>query len=324
MTAALLATVRRGSIDEAQVRGHAVILDAGLSIRTALGDADAVTPMRSCVKPIQALPFLRHAADALGAGDEELAIACASHNGEPVHVDVVERLLKRVGLDETALLCGAHAPYDAVSAQALIRVGAVPRAVHNNCSGKHAAMLATCVVRGWPLHDYRDRRHPLQREIAEAFAEATGEAMSSAPLGIDGCGLPTYGLPLRALAAGFLRMRPDPAFARALAAMRTHPHLVGGRGRFDTLLMGDAAGLLVAKGGGAAIWVGMRMPDGPALALKLEAGSAEHLAAVAMGLMEVSGLLEGVTQGAELAALARPRLRNWAGTEVGDVLLQSR
>jgi len=145
---ALLATTWRGAVPEVRVRGHIAVVDPEGRLAFALGDPDVLTTLRSCVKPLQALPFLRLAADAIGAGEEEVAIACASHSGEPVHVETVARLLGRVDLDEGSLACGPQLPFDSAAADARIRAGLPPRRIDNNCSGKHAAMLAACVVAG--------------------------------------------------------------------------------------------------------------------------------------------------------------------------------
>lgn len=315
-----LATVRRGTAIEAVVRGHAAVVGGDGRLVAAVGDAASTTTLRSCVKPIQALPFTGHGLDAIGAGDEELAVACASHNGEPRHVATVRRLLSLCGIGPEALSCGPQLPYDEESARQVLLSGGGGSAVHNNCSGKHAAMLATCVARGWPIHGYASAGHPLQVEISELLGRLAATDLATAPRGIDGCGLPTYGLPLHALARIFAAAPSEAGFRRCQEAMAGHPGLVAGRGRFDTALLGVAGAAITVKGGGAAVWVALRRGGGPALAIKLEAGEAAALPAVAMEALGTLGWLDARTLGdPRLAQFRQPVLRNWAGDAVGSI-----
>jgi L-asparaginase II len=318
-----LATIWRGAARESVVRGHVTVVDAAGTVLGAAGDADAITTLRSCVKPLQALPFVRRAADALGATDAELAVACASHSGEPVHVEAVRSLLSRAGIEEPALSCGPQLPFDDESARRLLASGEQPRRIHNNCSGKHAAMLSACAAAGWPLRGYAAFDHPLQVEIREIMGGFAGRDLDQDPWGIDGCGLPTHGLALRVLAQMFAAATADPGFRRCQDAMASHPHLVAGRGRFDTALLGAAGLELTCKVGGAAVWAAVRRPGGPALALKLEAGEAAALPAVALAALDAVGWLrEGSRTDATLADFARPALRNWQGSAVGFVAVE--
>ena len=170
----VLASVWRGPICEARIRGHVAVVDAGGDLLTALGDPGVLTTLRSTVKPIQALPFVRRAVDELGAGSAEIAIACASHNGEPRHVEVVRRLLGTAGVDEDALACGPQPPMEPETGRQLNLAARQPQRVHNNCSGKHAAMLATCAVAGWPQQGYQHPGHPCQQAVAAELGEALG------------------------------------------------------------------------------------------------------------------------------------------------------
>lgn len=313
-----LASTRRGSALEAVVRGHVVVVDAGGAILAAAGDPHAATTLRSCVKPIQALPFVRRAADAIGATAADIAVACASHNGEPVHVEAVRALLQRAGVGEGALSCGPQPPSDPEAARQLLASGGVPLPVHNNCSGKHAAMLAACRVAGWPLDGYAAHDHPLQAEIRSVVGGLAGADLAASPWGIDGCGLPTHQLPLSAIARTFAAAGGDAGFTRCQEAMAAHPHLVAGRGRFDTAVLEAAGRDLTVKVGGAAVWVACRRPGGPALALKLEAGDDTALPAIALAALGALGWIDSAAlRSAPLATHVRPVLRNWAGAEVG-------
>lgn len=302
------------------MRGHVVAVAHGGQLLAAAGDPCAVTPLRSCLKPVQAIPFTRWAADEVGAAEDEVAIACASHHGEPVHVTTVLRLLARCGLKEDDLSCGAHLPYDPSAARTLVASGLPPRRVHNNCSGKHAAMLATCVTRGWPVQGYARPGHPLQREIRRILGELAGEDVESAPWGVDGCGLPTPGLPVSALARALGAAAGDAAGSRNLRAMARHPLLVAGSTGFDSRLLAAAGDTLTVKGGGAAVWAAVHRTARSAVVIKFEAGDGQAMSAVATAVLGALGWLRGPA-GAALAADRRPVLRNWAGETVGDVLV---
>ncbi len=228
-----------------------------------LGDDSFVTSTRSTIKPIQAIPFITSgAADHFNISDRELAIACASHEGEPIHTETVAAMLARAGLDESALKCGAHAPYNADTGKSLEAAGEPFTQLHNNCSGKHAAMLLTAVHRGLPIEDYYRPEHPVQREIISVFAGMAGLG-GDMPVAIDGCSAPTFGVPLRSLAVAFARLvNPSDqgtsvarAARRVVSAMIDHPEMVGGtKGRFDTELLRAGRGKLVCKIGAEAVY----------------------------------------------------------------------
>jgi L-asparaginase II len=278
------------------------------------------TTLRSTVKPLQALPFVAGgAAGALGAPVEEVAVACASHDGDPRHVEAVRRLLSRAGLDESALSCGPQWPYSETASRALAAAGETAGAVHNNCSGKHAAMLCACVHAGWPVEGYAGYDHPLQRDIRRRMSDLAGIRLADTPHGVDGCGLPTHGVTLRYLARMFAAASAaGGAFARCQDAMAAEPFMVGGTGRFDTLLLSWAGSSLTAKSGGAAIWAGVARGGGPAVAIKLEAGLGTHLAPIAIAVLDELGVLPSSAMPGELAALREGVLRNWAGEVVGS------
>jgi L-asparaginase II len=320
-----LATVRRGTALEAVIRGHVVVVDSRGGVLGAAGDPNAVTTLRSCVKPIQALPLVGVASDhQLDVSDAELAIACASHGGEPAHVAVVLQLLGRVGLGEEALTCGPHLPMDDEAAQAILAAGGRPARLTNNCSGKHAGMLAVCAARGLPVAGYAAFDHPLQAEIRGLMGDLAGLDVESSPVGVDGCGLPTHGLPLSGLARMFAAASVDRGFQRCQAAMAAHPHLVAGRGRFDTALLDVAGSTLTVKGGAAGVWVAVRRPDGPGLAIKLEGGDQSAISAVAIAALHRLGwLTPAELADPRLVEFARPPLRNWAGAVVGEIAAET-
>ena len=314
----VLATVWRGTVVEARIRGHVAVVDASGDVLSAMGTPNVETTLRSCVKPLQALPFLRLAADRLEVDDAEIAIACASHQGEDEHVATVRGLLARAGVPEEALGCGPQLPSDEGTARRLLASGGAPKPIHNNCSGKHAAMLATCSVLGWPLDGYMDPAHPGQQAVTRAMEEMFGVDLDSAPRGIDGCGLVTYGIPLAAIGRGFAAASADPSFMRAQDAMAARPFLVAGTGRFDTALLEVAGARLTAKIGGAAVWVAVARPAGPGIAIKLEAGGGEAIPVVVIAVLQQLGHLPAELPD-RLRPFARLTLRNWAGRDVGEI-----
>ena len=317
--APILALSTRGDVIETVQRGHLVVVGGDGAVRAAAGDPEVVTTLRSCAKPLQALPFVELAFDRLGATAAELALACASHNGEDEHIAVARSLLARAGVGEEELACGPQMPTDEASARRLLSGGGRPLPVHNNCSGKHAAMLATCAVAGWPRPGYLERDHPLQRAVTAALSACVGVDLDAARWGIDGCGLPTFGVPLRELARGFAwAQAAHPLFRRCQDAMAAHPFLVAGTGRFDTALLAACGDRVTAKIGGAGVWVAVVRPAGPAVAIKLEAGSGEAMPPVAIAALQRLGALPEPLP-AVLAPFAAPPLRNWAGTLIGRI-----
>lgn len=349
---AVLVEVTRGPLVEVRHRGAAVVVDARGRVLWAAGDPETVTFWRSSAKPFQAAALVTTgAADALGLGDRHLAVACASHGGEPVHRQAVLELLARAGCSPEDLRCGAHPPYDREEAERLARTGQAPDAVHNNCSGKHAGMLALCRHHGWDLEGYLDPGHPVQRLILAHVAAATGVAPEAIPLGVDGCGVPTFGLPVWRMALAFARLAGGgtpwavppgavpveellPALARVRRAMAAHPYLVAGRDRLCTLLLRAFGGALVAKSGAAGVYcVGLapelvaRSPflagaEGPVgIAVKVEDGASLPRDALVADLVCRLGLAAGLPDAdrQELERRRRPPLRNWAGRAVGEV-----
>ncbi len=314
----VLASVWRGGVCEARIRGHVAVVTATGEVIGSAGDPNSITTLRSCVKPLQALPFVRLAADELGVTEAEVAIACASHQGEDEHLATVRELLDRARVSENALGCGPQLPYNDEAARRLLASGGTPQPIHNNCSGKHAAMLATAAVMGWPLDGYTDSAHPGQRAVTRAMEEMLGLDLAGGPQGIDGCGLTTYGTPLAAIARGFAAASADPAFRRCEDAMAGNPHLIAGTRKFDTALLAEAGTRVTAKIGGAAVWAAVVRPGGPGIAIKLEAGSADAIPVAAIAVLQRLGILEREVP-ERLRGFATLPVHNWAGTEVGDI-----
>ena len=312
-----LVAVRRGPMVESVHRGRLAFCDPAGNVLDATGDPDAYVYARSSAKPFQALPLvLSGAADAFGLTDEELAVACASHNAEDRHLAAVRSLLGKAGLSEDDLQSGAHPPMYAPQAAKLARDGEEPRPVHGNCSGKHAGMLAVCAHEGLDTGGYRNPGHPLQRRILELVAEVCGLGEDEALVAGDDCGVPAFALPLKNLATGFARLATGEEISDEIAgaamrlgrAMREDPFMVAGTGRFDTGVMGATD--LVCKGGAEGVFAA-GSAGGWGLAIKVSDGGGRAVRPAAVAALGRQGV-EIVTNEAE------PR-RDLHGGAVGEI-----
>lgn len=328
----ILVEVTRGAIVESRHRGAIVVTDSNGNLLKRLGDDALITSTRSTIKPIQAIPFITSgAADHFNIDERELAVVCASHEGESIHTETVAGMLERAGLDETALRCGAQSPYDGETARLLLADGKPFTQLHNNCSGKHTGMLMTAAFRGLELDDYVSGEHPVQREIAATFARMS-DLDERIPSAIDGCSAPTFGVPLRSLALAFARLVNPPdedsdfvrAMRRIVTAMINHPEMLGGtRGRFDTELTRAAHGKLVCKIGAEAVYcVGVlpsgKFPHGAGIAIKVEDGSNRGIGPAVVETLRQLGVLNEA-EIAQLQSFHIPNIENRRGLKVGEV-----
>nr|MBA2671377.1 asparaginase [Gemmatimonadota bacterium] len=255
-----LVEVFRGPVLESSHRIHAAVVDSNGRLRAWVGDPDMATFFRSSAKPFQALPLVTHGAmDRFGITLEELAICCGSHSGDARHVEVVTGLLRKIGLDGEALACGPHPPFDQSSRRTLAEAGLEPVRVHNNCSGKHAGMLALARVHGWDTEGYHRPEHPVQRRLLSEVARWVEMPEEALALGTDGCGVVCFGLPLRQMAVAYARLAGaarngdhDPTFV--VGAMTSYPEMVAGRGRICTDLMKQTTGRVFAKVGAEGVY----------------------------------------------------------------------
>lgn len=322
----LICDVTRGTMVESRHRVHAMICDHTGPIKT-WGDPDLMFYPRSAIKFMQGLPLVESgAADAHKVAENELALACASHSGTAEHVTTVSAWLERLGLGADDLGCGAHLPYHIESAHDIIRAGNAPTKLNNNCSGKHAGFLTTALHLNEPTAGYLDTDHPVQKrlfDILESFGE---ESLADTGRGHDGCGIPVYGMTLRALAKTAQKMSEPkglgdtrgPAAMRILKAVTTHPFMVGGPGRFDTDVMTALGGAVATKGGAEGVHVAIAPEQGLGIALKTEDGE-KRAGDVAMGwLLMEAGLLSAQAQNA-IEPHLKPTLRNAGGDAVGTI-----
>ena len=282
----VVAEVNRNGFVESRHHGRVVGLSPDGSIAFAVGAVDAPMFPRSSVKPLQATAMID--AGWRPDDDEQIALACASHSGEDKHIDVVRRILASVGLDESALQNTPDLPLNEAAAHTLLRAGGDKDPLHQNCSGKHAAMLATCVANGWPITTYRDPQHPLQQHIRRIIEQLAGEPVAA--VAIDGCGAPLFAISLVGLARAFATI----ASVDLADAMRKHPDLVGGTGRDVTMAMQDVTGL-VAKDGAEGVYAAA-LPDGRATALKIDDGAGRARRPVLAWALEQLGVDAAATE----------------------------
>lgn len=324
----VIAEVTRGSRVESVHRGRIVAVDADEGVLFAIGDVDTPVYPRSALKLMQALPLVESgAADAFGFGDRELALACASHSSEPAHVDMARAMLSKAGLTQDDLQCGAHWPlFGSGEMVALARSGEEPTRAHNNCSGKHAGFLCTCVHQGFDTGDYLADANGVQRQVRATIEQLTGATLYADRCGLDGCSAPTYALPLVAFARGFARLATGngleaaraKAARRLMAACMAEPLMVAGTGRFCTDLMDGCAGRVYVKTGAEGVYVGTVPEEGIALALKCDDG-ATRAAEVAMAAALVRALGPDHDLTASIASFAVRPVRDWNGLQVGEL-----
>ena len=321
-----LVDLQRGGTLENRHFGALAVADAQGRLLARAGDAHWVTFSRSTLKPLQALPFVEAGgAGRFGYGTAELALMCASHSGEPVHVATVQRMLDRIGLAETALRCGCHPPIFTE-----LGIAAPPGLVvdqrHHNCSGKHAGFLAYCVQHGLPHDGYLAPEHPLQQAVRHSVARAVRLPETALRAGTDGCSAPNYALPLAHLAAGCARLAAgaaDPEFGASFgllaAAMAAHPELLSGAGRSDAAFVRAGRGDWLAKIGADGVQVVASRSRRQALALKIADGNMVALSAATVEALDQLGWLDA-RQRDELEPWRARDLRNARGLAVGQRL----
>jgi L-asparaginase II len=289
--------VTRGGLVESRHRVHAaVVRHDGVRLASAR-DPELVTWWRSCAKPFQVMPMLLDGTfDRLGWGEEELALACASHGSEPEHVAVASRMLASVGLTEDDLACGPHEPLSERGAALLRDAGRAPGRLHSNCSGKHAAMLAQARAHDWAIEGYEQASHPVQDSAWRTVADWSGVAAREIPRSVDGCGVTVFALPLHNMALAYARLAEaarhgDAVPSRVVRAMTTHAHLVGGTDRFDTLLMTAGEGRIIAKIGAEGVHSVGLVDRGIGIAIKVDDGAARAQYPAVLACLQALGAL---------------------------------
>ena len=316
----------RGRVVESGHRVHAVVAEASEGLTGSWGDAARVTVLRSVAKPFQALPLVADgAAKRFGFSGEEIALCCGSHNSEAVHMEAARSILGKAGVPEELLVCGAHAPLLAARRDEMSAAGIPWTPLMCNCSGKHAGMLALAAFHGWPLRGYERMDHPLQRRMGREVAKWTGVTPAEMVWETDGCGVPTFALPLSELARAVARLavaaREEGPPRRIVRAMTRHPFMVAGTGRLCTRLMEEEGGRVFAKVGAEGVYVAGDLERGLGVALKVEDGAWRAAPPALMEVLDRAGITSSGARRA-LGDFAEPVLRNTLGDEVGRVTVE--
>lgn len=323
----VLAEVTRGNVVESRHRGAAIVVDADGAIVFASGDVERPVFPRSAVKAIQALPlFETGAADKYGFTNAEIALAVSSHSGEPLHAETSLGMLRKAGREAGCLECGTQWPMNEVAARNISRSGAEPSALNNNCSGKHAGFVCVSCALDEDPAGYVKAGHAVQKAVRAALEEVTGAAHSADRMGTDGCSIPSYAVPLNALALGFARMgtgqglSPEraKAAARIRSAVAANPFMVAGTGRFDTRAMELLRERIFIKTGAEGVYCGALPELGFGIALKCDDG-AGRAAEVVMAALIARFLPMSEAELTGYAPLRETVLKNWNGIEVGRV-----
>ena len=323
----MIIEVTRGSLVESAHRVAACAVNARGGALLEDGDVDSPIYLRSAAKPfIAAAAIEAGVAERFGLEAREIAVMAASHFGEPFHVEAVASILRKIGLGESALQCGVHPPYDERVADQLLREGRDPTPLYNNCSGKHAGILALCRAIGADTASYLDADNPAQVRILTFCARVSDEDPQRWPLGVDGCGIPVYATGLRQAALSFARLATlegvNAADATALrivrAAMVAHPQFVAGTGRFDTAVMQAAGGAIACKGGAEGVVGVAAIYAGFGYAAKVLDGAGRARGPSAIAALQRLGAIDAATA-MKLARFARPVVYNRAGRAVGEI-----
>ncbi len=297
---------------------HGVVLEGPDGSAHAFGEADLTSFWRSSMKPFQALPMVEQGLfDRLGLDERAIAVACASHHGTPAHLEVVESILAAAGVAADALACGPHRPIDEEAARELDAAGRLPERLHNNCSGKHAAMLALARARGWPEGGYHAFEHPLQVLLREELARWIDPEPPGLPWGVDGCGVPTPSLSLREMARAYARLgrSEEPAARAVVGALTRHPTLVSGASAFSAKLMRATHGRILAKEGAEGVFCLASSAAGWGAAFKVADGAMRAMGPAVLHALSRLALLEAAEL-RELEDARRPLIENTRGEAV--------
>ncbi len=331
MQSEILAKAIRGETVESVHRGHLIIVDGDGKTVYSLGNPDTVTFWRSSAKSFQAIPVLKSgAAEQFGFSEKEIALACGSHSGEAMHVETAARMLEKIGLSEADLRCGTHLPFDERRAAEMTRDGEQPNQLHNNCSGKHAAMLAFAKTLGADLNTYERLENPVQQRILECVAEFSDVPRDEIKLGIDGCAAPNFAVPISAMAKSFARLVFPPksfddetreACRRIVSTTISHPEMIGGTDRLDTMIIQSARGKIISKIGAEGVYSAGVLPSpeyktGLGIAFKIEDGDDKRARAVV--LVELLRQLK-ILGNDDLPEISPLLIKNRRGDVVGRV-----
>jgi len=320
----MIVDVSRGSAVESTHRVQGVVCSAAGHEESCAGDPEILTYWRSAMKPFQAIPLFEDGVvKAFGLEPQDIALICASHGGARYHTERVAALLRRLGLSEDHLHCGQHRPFDRDAAQVLSCAGRLPGRMHNNCSGKHAGMLALARHNGWPIEGYERLDHAVQRRIQRSLAAWMDHEPEDHQWALDGCGVPTPRMPLHEMARAYSRLvrqarGGNEAASGVVSAMTTFPELTSSPGRVPLTIMEASNGRLLAKEGAEGVLCLAAVDDDWGLAVKVEDGALRAVGPATLKLMEIAGVLRGDERDA-LAEVGEATILNTLGEEVGRV-----
>ena len=320
----VLVHVTRGDQIESIHRGHIIVADSHGTIVYHVGNTDHTICLRSCGKPLQALPVITTgAADAFHLSPAELAVMSGSLSGQDFHVKAITSILDKIGLDESSLHCGIHRPSHRQTALKLQQDGEKPSPLHNNCAGKHVAMLTLCVYHGWPLEEYIAPGHPVQQLILDTVSSLTEVPVGKIGIGIDGCGVPVFFLPLVSLARAYARLtsRADPTICRLMEAVLSNPEMIAGSERICTDIMLTAGDKVFAKTGAEGGYAMSLMVKGWGVGIKIEDGNNRALYPVIVETLRQLQVLSGEDE-KRLEAYHHPLIVNHRKEIVGGINAQ--
>jgi L-asparaginase II len=334
MESEILAKAIRGETVESIHRGHLIIVNGAGKTIARLGNPETITFWRSSAKPFQTLPFISSgAAEQFGFSEKEIALACGSHSGESFHIEAARKMLDKANFTEADLHCGTHPPFDEKTAERMIRAGEKPTQIYNNCSGKHAAMLALARHIGADVQTYEQLENPVQQKVLETVSVFTDISEDQIKIGIDGCALPNFAVPISAMARAFAKLVFPPksfddklqkASRQIVSAMMNFPEMIGGTRRLDTLIMQAAPGKIISKVGAEGVYLAGILPNeqwktGLAIAFKIEDGDDRRArAVVAIRLLRQVGILNDGND-ENLREYSPITLKNWRGDMVGKI-----
>ncbi len=332
MQAEILAEVIRGETVESIHRGHLIVVSGEGKIVAQIGDPQNVTFFRSSAKPFQLIPFLTSgAAEKFGFSEKGIALACGSHSGEHFHVETAREMLAKIGLRESDLQCGAHLPFNDAEAERMIKADIPPTQLHNNCSGKHAAMLGLAKFTGADIENYYLPENSVQQKILETVSLFSDVPLDEIKIGIDGCGAPNFALPVSAMAKSFAKLVFPPATfdektrkacRTIVSAMTNFPEMIGGTERLDTLIMQTLSSQIISKVGAEGVYTAGVLPSprwktGLGIAFKIEDGEDKRARpVVALELLRQLGILDAES----LKRFSPMAIENRRGDKVGKVV----
>lgn len=327
----IVVEVTRGGIVESVHRGSIAVVDTRGRVVQSAGNPFVLTSMRSCAKPLQALcVMVSGACEHFGFDDRETAVLCGSLNGQDFQVDAVRSVLKKIGLSEEALRCGVHYPSHRQTANSLRKENIPPNPVHNNCAGKHAAMLALCVYKGWAVDHYEKSEHPVQKLMRNMVAEMTGEAAEEIPAAVDGCGVPVFFTPLKSLARSYSLLSKafhsdvetgtvlEKAVTRLMNASLDYPEMIAGDGRICTDIKRICSRKIFAKTGAEGGYAMALFDKQLGVAIKIEDGNQRAYGPVIAEILFQLNVLTPSEQ-EKLNIYHRPPVKNHRAEKVGEL-----